>query len=261
MPARRDRASRESRPPPGPEPYAQASKSPLHVLVFLLPLVIAYEIGSALYLSGAHGAPAETIRATKILSRFFESFGAVGLYLPGVALVAVLLIWHILERRPWRVRIPVIGLMAAETVGWTTALLILLALIGAAVGPAPLLAAQVDLASQPWQARLTLSIGAGIYEELLFRMILIAAVHFVLVDALRLSEGAGQVGAVLVSAVAFALYHDLSGSDLSARFAAYFAAGVFFGALYLGRGFGLVVATHALYDVAVLLLLTPGEGG
>lgn len=258
MPPRRETAPGTARS--GIEPYAEASKSPLHVLVFLLPLVIAYEVGSALYLSGAHGAPAETIRATRILSRFFESFGAVGLYLPGVALVAVLLIWHILERRPWRVRPAVIVLMGAEAIGWTAALLILLALIGAAVGPAPLLAAQmIDLASQPWQARLTLSIGAGIYEELLFRMILIAAVHFVLVDALRLTEGAGQVGAVLISAVAFALYHDLSGSDLSARFAAYFAAGVFFGALYLGRGFGLVVATHALYDVAVLLLLTPGK--
>lgn len=267
MPARRDTASRDSgraHGPPhglqGPLPYALVSKAPLHVLVFLLPLVIAYEVGSALYLSGAHGAPAETIRATRILSRFFESFGAVGLYLPGVALVAVLLIWHILERRPWRVRPAVIALMAAEALGWTVALLILLALIGAAVGPAPLLAAQIDLASQPWQARLTLSIGAGIYEELLFRMILIAAIHFVLVDALRLTEGAGRAGAVLISAVAFALYHDLSGSDLSARFAAYFAAGVFFGALYLGRGFGLVVATHALYDVAVLLLLTPAKG-
>src|SRR5690606_17654676 len=107
---------------------------------------------------------------------------------------------------------------------------------------------------------LTLSIGAGIYEELLFRMILIAAIHFVLVDALRFKAQTGGVVAVLVSAVAFALYHDLSGSDLSARFAAYFAAGVFFGALYLGRGFGLVVAAHALYDVAVLVLL-PGPGG
>ncbi len=259
MPPRRETAPGTARS--GIEPYAEASKSPLHVLVFLLPLVIAYEIGSALYLSGAHGAPAETIRATKILSRFFEAFGAAGLYLPGVALVAVLLIWHMLEKRPWRIRPPVIALMAAETLGWTVALLVLQALISAAVGPAPLLAAAAssaqDLASQPWQARLTLSIGAGIYEELLFRMILIAAIHFVVVDALRLGETAGRIGAVTLSAIAFALYHDLSGGDLSALVLAYFAAGVFFGALYLARGFGLVVATHALYDVAVLLLLTP----
>ncbi|MFG0282927.1 MAG: CPBP family intramembrane glutamic endopeptidase [Phycisphaerales bacterium JB039] len=243
-----------------PETYAQASRSPLHILVLLAPLVVAYEIGSALYLSGADGAPAETIRATRMLSRFFEAFGAAGLYLPGVALVTVLLIWHLLERRPWRIRPAVIGLMAVETLGWTVALLVLQALISAAVGPAPLLAlaAAQDLAAQPWQARLTLSIGAGIYEELLFRMILIAGLHFAIVDVARLGETAGRIGAVGISAVAFALYHDLSGSDLSAQFFAYFAAGVFFGALYLGRGFGLVVATHALYDVAVLLILTPG---
>ncbi|MFT3686968.1 MAG: CPBP family glutamic-type intramembrane protease [Phycisphaerales bacterium] len=36
----------------------------------------------------------------------------------------------------------------------------------------------------------------------------------------------------------------------------YFVAGVYFSCIYLGRGFGVVVGTHAAYDLAVLVLFT-----
>src|SRR5690606_28441143 len=116
------------------------------------------------------------------------------------------------------------------------------------------------LLSLPWQARLTISIGAGLYEELLFRMIAIAALHLVFVDLARLSESMGRVLAVGLSAAAFAVYHDLSSSGGAldpARVLFFLCAGVYFGAIYLWRGFGIVVAVHALYDVLVLVLLRP----
>ena len=41
----------------------------------------------------------------------------------------------------------------------------------------------------------------------------------------------------------------------------YFAAGAYFGAVYLVRGFGVVAATHAVYDIITAFLVAGGVGG
>ncbi|MEC9234588.1 MAG: CPBP family glutamic-type intramembrane protease, partial [Planctomycetota bacterium] len=100
--------------------------------------------------------------------------------------------------------------------------------------------------------KLAISIGAGLYEELVFRMLLIFLIHTLLVDAFRLPGIVGSVVAVVVSAILFTIYHPLEGVDGSlslARLAFFMVAGLFFGAIFILRGFGIVVATHAFYDI------------
>lgn len=277
MPPRRNAASEPGGPRsaaklsprpivPGPrEPgrYSELSTRPLHILVFLLPLLAFYEIGSAVYLVDPENGVVETIRARSILSGFFQAFDAVGLFLPGIALVTVLLVWHVLNKDRWTLRPAVLAGMGVESALWTIPLLVMSVLVHQMVlgsGPPPAAQGTPDILSLPWQARLTISIGAGLYEELLFRMIAIAALHLVFVDLARLSEGVGRMFAVGLSAAAFAVYHDLSssGGDLDpARVLFFLCAGVYFGTIYLWRGFGIVVAVHALYDVLVLVLLRP----
>jgi len=109
-----------------------------------------------------------------------------------------------------------------------------------------------------WQSRVTLAVGAGIYEELLFRLILVTGVHFLLVDLLRLTHGIGAVVAVVISAIAFAFYHNSIFAGGQVNFwvlAFYIGAGLYFAGLFLWRGFGIVVGTHAVYDIVVLVLL------
>ncbi|MDX1565132.1 MAG: CPBP family intramembrane glutamic endopeptidase, partial [Phycisphaeraceae bacterium] len=102
--------------------------------------------------------------------------------------------------------------------------------------------------------------GVGIYEELVFRLLAIAVLHGVLVDLIHMPEKTGAVTAVLVSAVIFALAHHRpsSGSMLdfiqSGRFVFCLLAGVYLAAVYLLRGFGIVAATHAFYDVTTLFV-------
>lgn len=260
--------------PRGPRTYAYLSTRPLHILVFLLPLVILYETGSAFYLVDPSSGMGETIRARSLLAQFFEAFGAVGLFLPGVALVTVLLVWQVLTRDSWRVRWPVPAGMFMESCVLMLPILVLSAVVNRlAIGPGREIAAALvggagagsgggvgaghGLLELPWQARLTISIGAGIYEELLFRMIGIAAIHMVLVDVARVKEGIGRALAVIISAAAFALYHDISSpsgqTDLW-RAVFYLGAGLYFGVVFLFRGFGIVVGAHALYDVMVLVM-------
>jgi len=245
--------------------------APLHVLVFLSPLVALYELGSAMYLAGDAPGTAETIRARRVLSDVFDWFGVSGLHLPAVLVVVVLLVWHVLTGAKWRLRAGVLGLMAIEAVAWTLPLLVLGQVLyrvlgvggaGGAAAPAAVGAAAGGVAEATWQARATIALGAGVYEEMLFRLVGIALVHFIVVDLIRAKEAVGRLAAIGFTSVAFALYHNVSGQsgglDLP-LFAYYLFAGAYFGVVYMARGFGIVVAVHALYDLAVLVLLPHAE--
>lgn len=242
--------------------YAQASTRPLHVLVFLLPLIIAYEIGSIMYLIDTENNVMETIAARSILSGVFEAFGALSFHLPAILLVVILFLWHVLEKDSWRVKPKTIVTMGLESALWTLPLLVLgLLLLGGEPTAAMAMAPGGDMVpgggigSYPWQHRLTLSIGAGLYEELLFRLILISALHFVFGDMMKLPPLAAYGIPAVISAIAFAYYHANAGVTFlpATVFLFYAIAGVYFAALFIQRGFGVVVATHALYDIVVLL--------
>lgn len=259
--------------------YFSQSKQPLHVLLFLTPFLIAYEAGATVYLSAHDGNQAQQIAAWGMLARTFASFGVVGYHLPAVLLVTVLLIWHVLQRDPWTIRLPVLVGMAMEACVLTVPLTIMAMLIagsstdpaaaavmgwsqsgsGAQSAPSTTAAAVDTLAGLSQGARLTIAIGAGLYEELLFRMLLIAAIHAVLVDVMKFPNWLGSVLAVVAAAAAFALYHHVPGSQGDAQTASnmvfFFVAGLYFGAIYLIRGFGLVVGVHTLYDMLALVVI------
>ncbi len=238
--------------------YLGASKKPLTILAFLLPLVVAYEIGLAFTLRSSQGVL--TNKAHETLLRFFDTFGISaggGLYLGGAALVVVLLVWHILNRDPWRLEPTTPGLMAVESLMLTIPLIVLAQVVlqnfaADAVAATP--AAGTDaLGSLNIWSKLAISIGAGLYEELLFRMLLIAVLHTLLVDVAKLNSTLGGTIAVAISAGAFTLYHPVAGLG-SGVF--YFLAGLYFGGVYLLRGFGIVVGVHAIYDIIMVSMLT-----
>lgn len=220
----------------------------------MLPFIILYWVGSALFLSGQGSI--EAIKAERILGGFFDMFGVVSPYLSGIALVVVLLIWHVLVHDRWRVYPRVVALMGVESTLWMLPLLLAMALLPGGGGMVQAL--QTVHNGPGWMSNLTISIGAGIYEELLFRMILIAMVHIVMVDLVKLSNARANVAAVIISSAAFAVYHDGvfgSGEVNWSLLVTFFVAGCYFGILYLWRGFGIAVGVHALYDVVVLVLL------
>lgn len=261
--ANRARVSSRRREPSG---YAFLSTRPLHILAFLAPLIVLYEIGSALYLTDPSGHTVETIRAHRLFFGFFNLFDVGSLFLPGALLVAVLLLWHILVSDRWRVSVPVLPAMLAESAAWTIPLVVLAQIVATTLPDAPSLASAAlglvaegaapgapDLRSPA--AMLTISIGAGIYEEMLFRLLGIALLHFIAADLLRMGKGPAAVVAVVGAAVAFALYHVTPGAPIVWPHLIFqFLAGLYFGGVYAWRGFGIVVATHALYDVIALVL-------
>jgi len=273
------RSEKDRKPPLHRLPtYWERTQWPLQCLYFLLPLLIAYEIGTVVYAPGGSGRlPA--ILAESLLGRFFEWLGVTGVYLPGALVVVTLLSWHLLRRDPWAPEPKLYLGMLIESILLTTPLLVLNLVISrelpamalgealhgtlreALSGALPLTVLAAGLESFSWPAQMTLSIGAGIYEELLFRLIAIALLHFILVDVLALPSRWGAVMAVVLAALMFALYHPFptyvpwrwSNADIN-RFVFYTLAGLYFAGVYVLRGFGIVVAVHAFYDIVVLSL-------
>ncbi len=239
--------------------YLDASKKPLTILAFLLPLVVAYEIGLAFALRSSEGVL--TNKAHVTLLRFFDTFGISaggGLYLGGAVLVVVLLVWHLLTRDPWRLEPATPGVMAVESLIVTIPLIVLAQVIlrnsaGSQPMPATPVVDATALGSLTIWSKLAISIGAGLYEELMFRMLLIAVLHTLLVDVGKLNSTLGAIIAIVVSASAFTIYHPQAADFDSGMF--YFVAGLYFGGVYVVRGFGIVVGVHAIYDIIMVSML------
>ena len=243
----------------GAESYWVRSMRPLHVLVFLLPLVLAYEVGSLLYLNDRVAGRELSVSAYRLFVDLFRAFGLAGASLPSLALVVVFLTWHVMVKDPWKLDGNTLAGMFLESMAWTLPLLVMAATFVHArssglVGGGGVLAEIGGDGGAHMSAMklLTIAVGAGLYEEMLFRLVGIALFHFILVDLIGMRERWGQGTAIVIVALAFAAYHH----DQSAmEFAFKVMAGVYFGTVYTMRGFGIVVATHAVYDVLVLVVL------
>jgi membrane protease YdiL (CAAX protease family) len=101
-------------------------------------------------------------------------------------------------------------------------------------------------------------VGAGIYEELVFRLILICALMVLFQDVIGLSHQNAVVLAIMISAALFSAHHHIVWIDGHLGRGAPFhwtefgfrtIAGVYFAVLFAIRGFGIAAGTHAFYDI------------
>lgn len=104
--------------------------------------------------------------------------------------------------------------------------------------------------------KIVLSVGAGVHEELIFRLVLFGGMAGAAVKWLKWSELRAFAVALIVSSLLFSAVHyvgDLSDPFTFFSFTYRFLAGVVFAGLFLVRSFAVAVWTHALYDVLVLV--------
>jgi membrane protease YdiL (CAAX protease family) len=110
------------------------------------------------------------------------------------------------------------------------------------------------LAASSPLTRIVISAGAGLHEELVFRLGLISAIAFVWPRIPGIGSAASALPvAVIASSILFALAHYLV--DPFAWFSFWYRtiAGLIFAGIYLGRGFAVAAYTHTLYDIYILL--------
>jgi hypothetical protein len=242
-------------PQPSPrQSYWALSRTPRYSLTFALPLLLAYE---ALALALNQG-PAEGIRnGADVLLRTMAAavLGDRGPVVFGGLVALVLIALAVRDRRRGSALRPryfvvmlvesaVLAVAFGLVVGMVTAQL--LNAIPLAIGQDPQMA---------WPVMLMVSLGAGVYEELVFRVLLVSGLLF----AARRLFGWGTVAAttfaVVTGALVFSAFHYIGtyGDPLELpSFLFRTLAGLAFSGLYVTRGFGITAWTHALYDVFLL---------
>ena len=237
--------------------YITATTRPLNCLVFLLPILVLHQIGILIFAIPSQSGEPLVNAAFAMLSGVLSLFGATALYLPGLIVVLTLLIWHLVENYPWKVRARTILGMAIESFLFAWPILVL----GAIAQPtqSDLAVALSATATNPPDTLIgqaVLMIGAGIYEELLFRLALISLLALLLTKIGSLSREYALFFAAIASALLFGVYHFYFSPEMVPfdwhRFSFYFLAGVYFTGLYVLRGFGITVGAHIIYDLIVL---------
>jgi membrane protease YdiL (CAAX protease family) len=240
-------ARKTARAPTLPQSYFQRSELPLTSLLFLLPLLVLYELGTWQFASDRWHVTERRVIAFDLLQEFFGFFRASGRFLPALAVVAIMLAWHILRRDTWRLRWADLPAMALESAVLAAPMILL------GYAAAVYFERRTLIGSGQTGGLLVLSIGAGIYEELVFRLIAFNLLAFILVDLWKMPKARGYLLVVFISAVLFAAYHYLGTERFSWRTLAFrTAAGMYFGAIYMTRGFGVTAGTHAAYDLMIV---------
>jgi len=218
--------------------YALEARRPLHCLLLLAPLAVAYECGLS-WLTDAR-TPGRNLLAHGLIEGLLAWVGLVGRWVPPAVLIVSLLVWHRLRHDGWRVRWWVPLVMPAEGLALAIPLLALSALFAA-----------------PPLAHPVAALGAGIYEELVFRLLLISGLNWLLVEVLQRARSTALGLAVVLAALTFALCHFLplgSGAFAWKSFGFRLVAGLYLSMVFLERGLGVSSSCHVAYNLLLLWL-------
>ncbi|MEN6405951.1 MAG: CPBP family intramembrane glutamic endopeptidase [Thermoguttaceae bacterium] len=218
------------------ERYWVESRRPLASLVFVAPLLVLYEVGVLALGVRQNGADAA-------LQHLLEMLGFSQHVLPAFLLICILLGWHYLAHEPWQLSGGILSGMAAESLLLGLVLRVLSFVQNAMMSLGATLKASLGF------------LGAGIYEELVFRLILLSILVWAFRHA-KFTPRMSVVAAVALSSLLFAAAHNVGpyGETLAwSRFLFRTLAGVFFAVVFWYRGFGIAAGCHAAYDIFVCL--------
>ena len=235
--------------------YFRESRTLPVSLVFVLPLLALYEMGILIFRSRIEN------HAGLIVKRMVAWFGVdAPLFVTGAITVAFAVALLVKERR-FGGSFGMYGVMFLEA-----------GLYGALLGPivATLSSRLLALDALALHAsgvadgalRVVLSVGAGVWEELVFRMFFLGGTIWLFVVVFRGNRVIFTAMALRLSSVSFTLLHHVGAMAEPiepGRVLFRTLAGLALGAIYLWRGLGICVYSHALYNVGLLITTSIGE--
>jgi membrane protease YdiL (CAAX protease family) len=238
--------------------YLETSRTQTYSLIFALPLLLAYELGAS-----AMGGQSGSIRnGADVMLRQVLAIGGIQSTLAFTGLLAVIaLAVIIVEQRRKRVPLQagVFAMMLLESAAYAMAFGTVVGTVTAFLmgGVGGHLAIQTGVMGQlpMWQG-VVLSLGAGIYEELFFRVILVGGL-ILLFRAGGLDRKRSAAFAIVLAALLFSAFHYVGPYAYPWSMQSFlfrFLSGLVFSAMFVVRGFGITAWTHALYDVFLTVL-------
>jgi membrane protease YdiL (CAAX protease family) len=219
---------------------------PLTSAIFVFPIFLIYQLG-ILTGKGQNGVDFVTSALIQLSERDLGNYLIV-LAASLVVYAAVLIILRKRGRFNLNAFLPVVAESAFYALTMGTVILAIMSKMSSFVpglsifggGPGP-----IEI--------VIISAGAGIHEELIFRVVGMGGLSWLLSG--MMGKRRAWLVALVVSSLVFSLAHHIGPAGESFTFAAFVfraLAGVFFALVYALRGFAVAVWTHMLYDVYVL---------
>lgn len=227
--------------------YWQATREPMACLVFLLPLVVAYEMGALMLRPEVW--PEQRLIAQSFIQKLVAWFGTDAFWVPGAALIITLLAWQFLSQSPWKLRGWVPPLMIVESLVLTIPLFVL--------GRLALQALDTGAFDRQMRIQIVLALGAGVYEELVFRFYLITGLVALLTAGMKMPRQIAIATAVVAGALLFAICHFTPIGSEPFRwpiFFMFFTAGGYLATIFVLRGLGVSTGCHAAFNLITLIL-------
>lgn len=231
-------------------PYLSASSSLTYAFLMSLPLLILYEVLISIH----NPDPNAMVRlSTDIwIKSLFSIFGLDTLKFTVFIVLSMGLYVYFKEREnPVKIRARWMGYMILESAFWAIILAYLvLNTVGLIFAFAP------DIAGLSTGQKFALSLGAGLYEELVFRVLLVPLLIWVF-GKLGFGSRGKFIAGVITAALLFSAVHYMgSMGDVFTlqSFTFRFLFGLALNILLITRGFGITAWTHSLYDVMVIVV-------
>jgi len=231
--------------------YWNQSRSPLYSLIFTIPLFLIYEAG--ILLLSSDDIPSLRNGADVLMRQVLDVFGNFGVYGFGIIFLVGFILTFILQKQRWAVtniRSVYLLAMFAESIAWSGVLFLFMQ-----SSRSLLLITDGKILIQ----QLILAVGAGIYEEFVFRVLLISGLGIVLKIIFQWKQVTANIVSVILAAIIFSLFHFMGNFSDNFNFGLLIVralAGIVLGVIYVMRGFGIVAYCHTFYDLAVLTILT-----
>jgi hypothetical protein len=276
--------------------YLERTSRPFYAIVFLLPFIIFYEVGTILINTDVLNQQVRVV-AFGWLQEWLGYLGYDGKLAwmaPPLVVILILLGLQLASGRQWFFNFSDVGPMAIECMLLAIPLIVLSLFLnspgaylpdvnqgGEAMAMSQVEIGSVQARSVPRNNRLitlqttdkkpsnsllahvVTGIGAGIYEELVFRLLLICVLMMFFQDLLGVGRTPSVILSVLISAALFSAHHHFvlingqlapSGQFNWTAFGFRTMAGIYFAVLFAVRGFGIAAGTHAFYDIIATIL-------
>lgn len=239
--------------------YFESTRTATYGFLAVLPLLVMYE-ALILYVN-EEGLSQIRVGADLWTKQFLASFGATGIFSVGIAVMLIGVAVFVRERRQ---HIPLkstyFGFLVGESAMYAVVVAFLVSGVvgfifsGIATGVQPSMMGVYQDGRLGTGMMLVLSIGAGLYEELIFRVVLVGGLFWILRSMFG-SKRVAYIVAALIGAAIFSAVHYIGPmGDVFAlhSFVFRFLFGLALNAIFLLRGFGVAAWTHAIYDVLVV---------
>tara|TARA_B100000029_G_scaffold474634_1_gene517170 strand:+ start:1676 stop:2395 length:720 start_codon:yes stop_codon:yes gene_type:complete len=231
--------------------YWTLSRSPYYSFIFVLPFLAIYEVMILILnkdeiISLRNGADV-------LMRQFLALFGEWGFYVLSISYILVFLLVFLIQKKDWNITVIksdyLIGMLAEGTV-WGFILYIFMKYIPVFL----MFPSGKELFQQ-----MTLAIGAGLYEELVFRVISIAIIFHFLRLVFQWNKQFSLIITIIISGIIFSAFHFAGpyGDDFTLFLFIYrLLAGIILGIIYVIRGFGIVSYAHMIYNFIIIFTLT-----